>query len=78
VTAYRRPKPEDFNNCIELLICVFCKRYIGQNAAYYTINYDDDPTEWSVGHVECIEGNYVDDDDDAEGEDGNGYDPLYS
>ena len=52
----RRAVPSDFDNYIEILICLMCKRYIGQGAGYYTINFDDDPDAWAVMHSSCAEG----------------------
>lgn len=66
----RRARPEDFDNCIEILICIMCRKYIGQGAGYYTINFDDDPDAWAVAHSSCAESDYIDDgsDDEYEGE----------
>jgi hypothetical protein len=51
----RRARPQDFDNCILLLICISCGRYIGQGAPFFRLTFDDNPDEQAYMHANCAE-----------------------
>jgi hypothetical protein len=72
----KKPNTAQFENCIKLLICLACKRYIGYGAGYYTINFDDDPDARAFMHSTCAESDYIDDGEEEEDDDEDGH--VYS